>query len=66
MSQDLPIGITVTEKIIGLILVIIGAIFTYYSINPPLGDISYFSGIFTGVGIIIVIIGLFLFIAKSE
>ena len=53
MNEELPIGVSVTEKIIGLILIIIGAMFAYYSINPPAGDVSHFSEIFTGAGLII-------------
>jgi len=73
MSEDVPIGLAVAEKIFGLILIIIGAIVAYYSINPPAGDInppagdiSHFSGIFTAAGLVIVAIGIFLLIAKTE
>ena len=62
----MPIGLTVVEKIFGLILIIVGAIIAYSSINPPAGDISHFAGIFTGVGVVIVVIGIFLLITKSE
>ncbi|MBA7691702.1 hypothetical protein GH146_02180 [archaeon] len=66
MSADMPIGLTVAEKLFGLILIIIGAIVTSSSINPPAGDISHFSGIFVAVGVVIAVIGIFLFIAKAE
>jgi chemotaxis signal transduction protein len=65
MSTDTPIGLTVAEKLFGLIFIIIGAIIAYSSINPPAGDISHFTGIFTLIGVVIAVIGLFLFIAKS-
>ena len=66
MSEDTPIGLAVAEKIFGLILIIIGAIVAYYSMNPPAGDISHFSGIFTAAGLVIVAIGIFLLIVKTE
>ncbi len=66
MSEHMPIGLTVAEKLFGLILIIIGAIVTYSSINPPAGDISQFSGIFVAVGVVLAGVGIFLFIAKAE
>ncbi len=66
MSEDAPIGLAFAEKIFGLVFIIIGAIVAYYSINPPAGDISYFSNIFTVIALIIVAIGIFLVIAKTK
>jgi hypothetical protein len=62
----MPIGLTVVEKLFGAILVIVGAIIAYFSISPPAGDISHFSGIFTAAGVVIAVIGIFLVITKSE
>lgn len=66
MSEDVPIRITIAEKIIGLVLIIIGAIVISYSINPPAGDISHFSGVFVFIGSLLVIIGIFLIVIKGE
>jgi hypothetical protein len=66
MSEDAPIGLAVAEKIFGLVLVIIGAVVAFYSSNPPTGDISQFSGMFTAAGLVIVAVGIFLIIAKTE
>lgn len=66
MSEEVPIGLAVAEKIFGLILIILGAVVAYYSMNPPAGDISHFAGIFTATGLITVAIGAFLLIAKTE
>lgn len=66
MSENVPIGLTVAEKIFGLILTIIGTVFVYYSINVPAGDISHFSGIFTVAGLVVLAVGIFLIIVKSE
>lgn len=66
MSTDIPIGLTVVEKIVGLILIIVGAIVTYLSINPPSGDISHFAGLFIVAGVLVVLIGIFLLVTKAE
>ena len=66
MSEETPIQLTLAEKIIGLVLIIIGAIVITYSLNPPAGDISHFSGIFVVVGSVVVVTGIFLLIIKGE
>ena len=66
MSEDIPIGLMVAEKIFGLILIIIGAIVTYHSMNPPAGDISNFAGIFVVIGVVIVAAGIFLVVVKTK
>jgi VIT1/CCC1 family predicted Fe2+/Mn2+ transporter len=66
MSEDAPIGLAVAEKLVGLILIIVGAVVAYSSSNPPAGDISHFSGMFTAAGLVIVAVGIFLVIAKAE
>ena len=66
LSADMPIGLTVVEKVFGLILIIVGAIIAYSSINPPAGDISHFAGIFTVAGVVVAIVGVFLLITKAE
>ena len=62
----MPIGLTVVEKLFGVILIIVGAIVAYFSINPPAGDISHFAGIFTVAGVVIVIVGILLLLVKAE
>ena len=66
MSEEAPIGLAVAEKIIGLVLIILGAVVAYYSANPPADDISNFAGIFTAAGLVTVAAGAFLLIAKTE
>jgi hypothetical protein len=66
LSADMPIGLTVVEKLFGLILIIVGAIIAYSSINPPAGDISHFAGMFIAAGVVIAVLGIFLLISKTE
>lgn len=66
MSEEMPIKLALAEKIIGLVLVIIGAIVISYSLNPPAGDIGNFSGVFVFIGSLVVITGIFLLVIKGE
>jgi protein-S-isoprenylcysteine O-methyltransferase Ste14 len=66
MSKEIPMKLTITEKIIGLVLVIVGAIVTSHSFNLPAGDINVLSGIFVLIGFVIALAGILLLIVKGE
>ena len=66
MSANLPIGLFVVEKLFGIILTIVGAIVTNSSLNPPAGDISHFAGLFTLIGVAVLIVGILLLVTKTE
>ena len=66
MSEDVPMKLTLAEKLIGLVLIIVGALTTYYSLNPPSGDISEYSGVLVIMGLVVVVAGFFLLIVKGE
>jgi hypothetical protein len=65
MSEEGGLGLTVAEKFFGLILLIIGALATYYTFTSTqvLGD---FTGFFGFLGIILLVIGIILMTAKTE
>jgi len=65
MSEEGGLGLTVAEKFFGLILLIIGALATYYTFTSTheLGD---FTGFFGFLGIILLVIGIILITAKTE
>lgn len=65
MSEEMPLTLTLAEKIVGLVLIIIGAVIAYNALNPPSG-ISLFSGIFVVIGAVVVITGFFLLLIKGE
>ncbi len=65
MSRKAPIGLTILEKIIGLLLIAIGALTTYSTFND-LANIGTSLGMFLASGIGLIVIGLFLVIAKAE
>lgn len=58
-------GITLAEKFFGFIIIIIGAMATYYTFTSTsaLGD---FTGFFGFLSIFLLAIGVFLVIAKTE
>ena len=66
MTEDRPMVLAIIEKLLGLILIIVGALVAFDSTNPPAGDISQFSAIFTVIGIVILAAGVFLLIAKTK
>ena len=66
MTADTPIGLTLIEKLLGITLIIIGALIALDSTNPPPGDISQVSGIFTILGAVILIAGIVLLATKAK
>ena len=65
MSEEGGFGITLAEKFFGLIIIIIGAMATYYTFTSTsaLGD---FTGFFGFLSIFLLALGVFLIIAKTE
>jgi hypothetical protein len=66
MTEDRPMILMIIEKLLGLTLIIIGALVAFNSTNPPPGDISQFPEIFTLVGIVILVAGVILLIVKTK
>ncbi|MDG6221746.1 MAG: hypothetical protein IAX21_06280 [Candidatus Bathyarchaeota archaeon] len=66
MSEDVPIGLTLISKIVGLVLIIIGAAIAYISYDPPTGAINNFAGLFVGIGLVVAVVGLLLFLVRGR
>jgi hypothetical protein len=66
MTTDKPMLLGIIEKLLGIILILIGALIAIDSTNPPPGDISQFPGIFTAIGIVLLAAGVFLLLTKTE
>ena len=67
MSEETPTALFAIEKLFGVILIIIGAVVAYFTFtSPPPGDVGYFSSLFIISGIILLGIGIFLVLAKTE
>jgi len=64
-EEEGSFGMTIAEKFFGFILIIVGALATYftYTSTEALGAYSRFFGF---LSIIIIVLGLFLIIAKTE
>jgi hypothetical protein len=65
MSEEVGFGLTVAEKFFGLILLIVGALATYYTFTSTqaLGD---YTGFFGFLSIILLVLGIILITAKTE
>ena len=67
MSEEKPIGLTIAEKFLGLLVILIGALTINFTYNDPPEDVvAPFSGIFIAAGIVLIAIGVFLILAKTE
>ncbi len=58
-------GITLAEKFFGLIIIIIGAMITYYTFTST-SALGSFTGFFGFLSVFLLAIGVFLLIAKTE
>ncbi|MBS7616025.1 hypothetical protein KEJ45_02345 [Candidatus Bathyarchaeota archaeon] len=65
MSEEGSFGITAAEKFFGLIIMIIGAVATYYTLTSTQA-LGVYTGFFGFLSIVLLAIGLFLIIAKTE
>lgn len=65
MSSKAPVGLTFMEKLIGLIMMAVGGT-TFYVTYMNLASLPVDPLIFLGTGVILIILGLVLFIAKTE
>ena len=65
MSEKKALGLIATEKILGLIILIIGAILTYYTQTSPEAA-KLLTGFFTFTGITLIILGTIMIIAKTK
>ena len=65
MSREAPIGLTIMEKLLGLLIIIVGFI-TFYVTYTNIASIGSEPTLFLGLGIALIVIGIFLVIAKAE
>jgi len=65
MSKEAPVGLTIMEKLIGLIMIAIGAI-TFYVTYTNLTGVGTNPILFLSAGLALVVLGALLLIAKAE
>ncbi|UCF58610.1 MAG: hypothetical protein JSV15_05980 [Candidatus Bathyarchaeota archaeon] len=67
MSKEVGTGLAIAEKLSGLIVILIGAITTYFTYtSPPSGYVKPFSGIFLVAGFVLMAVGIVLVLARAE
>jgi hypothetical protein len=65
VSEEGSFGLTAAEKFFGLILLIVGALFTYFTFTST-QELGAYSGFFGFLSAVVIVLGLFLIIAKTE
>jgi len=64
-KESAPVGLTIMEKLIGLIMIAVGAI-TFYVTYTNLASVGANSMLFLAAGLVLVILGVVLFIARTD
>lgn len=65
MSEGGGFGLPLAEKFFGFLLLVIGGLTTYYTLTSS-SDLGAFTGLFGFLSILLVALGIFLMIAKTE
>jgi len=65
MSKDAPMGLSFMEKLLGLLLIVVGALWFYVTYTVLPGFDPFFT-IFLGSALALIIVGVILTIAKNK
>jgi len=65
LSKEAPVGLTIMEKLIGLLMIAIGAL-TFYVTYTNLASVEANPILFLAAGLALVVLGTLLLIAKAE
>jgi len=65
MSEDGSFGAIFIEKLVGVIILLIGIVTTVYTLTSQ-DVLKSYVGLFTLLSVILVLLGLFLILAKTE
>jgi hypothetical protein len=65
MSEEGSFGITVAEKFFGFLLILVGAVTTYYTLTS-MDALGAYTGFFGFLSLIPLLLGIFLLIARTE
>jgi hypothetical protein len=63
MSEGDTFWVSLSEKFFGLLLAVIGALFLYFTLTST-AALGGFTGLFSFLGVVILLIGLFLLIVR--
>ncbi len=64
-EEEGSFGVTFIERLVGLIVLIMGILTTYYTLTS-INTLAPFTGLFALLSIILILLGLFLILAKTE
>ena len=65
MSEESGFGLNVAEKFFGLIILLTGLLTLYYTVSSSQVLLAY-TGLFSFLSIILIVLGLFLLVVKVE
>ncbi len=65
MSEESSFWVNLIEKVLGLLVVAIGALMLYFTATSA-GNLNVFTGFFVFVSVVLIIIGLFLLIVRPS
>ena len=65
MSEEETIWLSMSGKLFGIIIAIIGVVFLYFTFSST-ETLGVFTGIFGFIGVAVLILGLFMIIAKTR
>jgi len=65
MSTEAPIGLTIMEKLLGLVIILIGVI-TFYVTYTNMASVGPLPILFLTAGAVLIVLGVFILIAKAK
>jgi len=65
MSTEAPVGLTIIEKLLGLIIILVGVI-TFHVTYTNIAIAGTLSILFLAAGLVLIALGIFILIAKAE
>jgi len=65
MSEEGSFGETAVEKLVGVIILLVGIVSVYYTLTSS-SVLGLFTGLFSFLGFVLVVLGAFLLIVKVE
>ena len=65
MSEESSFWVSLTEKLLGLLVVAIGALMLYFTATST-DNLNVFTGFFMFVSVVLIVIGLFLLIVRPS
>jgi len=65
LSQEGSLALSVLQRFLGLLVLILGAVSLYYTLTS-LPDLKSYAGLFGFLGVVMIVLGMVLLTAKTE